>query len=382
MNNPRDSDRPPSRSEGEFEIQVEKVFARPEAPDPIPSIPKTKKEKASAEFEQEKDLRGAGRLDFVKRSGAEHFTRPYTRATSLPIPDELEVDLSVLPLEEARIGEPTIAPPVSLPTSIRPVKIDTPPAPAKPASVRRPPLLLGVASLLLLAMGYSLYRWVQEPRVTSISAEAASLAPKVLQARQALDAFLSEPSWEGRLEHILEPERLRGKVREYYEVMNFTDPEWNASLSGRREVMGTDVWYVFSDKGAAQNSVNSFRLKETNSGFKLDWESLVGPGEMPWEYFCEVRPTEPKRISVEILPGGAYGSIYADDKKFQAYELRSTAKGPVRTGYVERTARIAQKLQKATAGQTAASLTLQLVCDPNSDASQVKILDIATDPLR
>lgn len=223
---------------------------------------------------------------------------------------------------------------------------------------------------------------MRQPQATTEASGAASQTQEALKAREALAAYLSEPSWKGKLAFILEPERLRSKIRDYYEVMHFTDPEWDASLPGHREMVGGETWYFFAENGAMATSSSAFQLKATNSGFKLNWEAIAGPGEMPWTYFCEIRPTQPKRLSVEILPGAIYAGIYADESKYQAYDLRWRGRGPFRTGYVERTSRAAQRLKKATTGEIPVTLTLQLACDSTADASQVRILDVATDPIR
>ena len=118
MDETQDSDSRPSESGGEFELDVDKVFTRPKDPILLPVVPKTKKEKAQENEKQqvptaaalEKDQRGAGRLDSKKRAGAEHFTRPFTRATTLPGSEEFEKELSGITLDPARLvgtGTPT-----------------------------------------------------------------------------------------------------------------------------------------------------------------------------------------------------------------------------------------------------------------------------------
>ena len=392
MEKKAESDRRPSESGGEIELDVDEVFKRPEDPDSIPLVPKTKKQKAQenerlpdpAAAGPEKDLRGAGRLDSKKRAGAEHFTRPFTRTTALPGAEEFERELSGITVDSSRLVETGLP---SLP--------EVPPAPRSDAASlstslpagrnpsASPFLRFGLAAVLLVAMAFVLQQIRhQPPDATAQSSDAASQAQEALQAREALAAYLREPSWEGKLAHILEPERIRGKLREYYQAMQFVDPEWDAARPGRREVVDGDTWYFFAAKGAPADAGAGFRLKATNSGFKINWEAIAGPGEMPWAYFCEIRPTQPKRISVDILPGSTYAGLYADEAKFQAYDLSWHGRGPLRTGYVERTSRAAQRLQRATKGAVPVTLTLQLVCDSAAEASQVRILDVATDPIR
>ncbi len=390
MDETRNSNRRSSESEGEFELDVDKVFTRPKDPILLPVVPKTKKEKAQenekqpdpAAFALEKDQRGAGRLDSKKRAGAEHFTRSFTRATALPDSKEFEKELSGITIDPARLvgtGAPTQP---ELPPAPRTDSVPISALPARRILSAPSFLRFGLAAVLLVSVAFFLVQRMRQSPATAESSDAASQGQEALQAREALAAYLREPSWEGKLAHILEPERLRGKLREHYEVMHFTEPEWDASLPGRREAVGGDIWYLFAEKGAPATAGAVFRLKATNSGFKINWEALAGSGEMPWTYFCEIRPTQPKRISVEILPGKTYAGIYADETKFQAYELRWRGRGPFLTGYVERTSMAAQRLQKVTTGAMPITLTLQLACDSTADASQVRILDVATDPIR
>ena len=384
MDETRDSDRRPSKAGGDFDLDGEKIFTRPEDPISVPLMPKSKREKQQdpGVAVPEKDLRGAGRLDSKKRSGAEHFTRPFTRATTLPDSEAFDKELSGIAVDPSQLAGPGITSQPDLPPAHGTDAAPRPSLPARrPLSV--PPFLrFGLAAILAAGMAFFLLQRNRQPHATTEASDAASLAQEALKAREALAAYLSEPSWNGKLAYILEPERLRGKIRDYYEVMHFFDPEWDATLPGHRELVGGETWYFFAENGAVANSNSAFQLKATNSGFKLNWEAIAGPGEMPWTYFCEIRPTQPKRISVELLPGNKYAGIYADENKFQAYDLRWRGRGPFRTGYVERTTRAAQRLQKATAGEIPVSLTLQLACDSTADTSQVRILDVATDPIR
>lgn len=81
MDETRNSDRRSSESEGEFELDVDKVFTRPKDPILLPVVPKTKKEKAQenekqpdpAAFALKKDQRGAGRLDSKKSLSQWHW---------------------------------------------------------------------------------------------------------------------------------------------------------------------------------------------------------------------------------------------------------------------------------------------------------------------
>lgn len=356
---PAASNQPPD--DEEFDLEVDSVFEKLAGPAKVPLVPDLPAMGESVGDAAWKPDRGQGKFHRAKKEGTEIFTRRHAR--------------SVTPLISAH--ESTSSP-ISLPEALGPRPTSTAQQESKHVRARfGSTLQIGVIGIGALAL--SLW-WmaVRKHRANEIVTQVAAdhfLAEKISEARHTLLAYLAAPQWEKKLAFVLEPDRLRTKIRSYYEDTPFADPKISTDPPGQTEEKLGELWFQFAGKDQATGNECHFYLKQTPQGPRLDWEALVGLGDMPWAHFCAQRPAEAKRLTVQVRPGNQYAGIYADETSYQAYELRS-ATGPVLTGYVERTSRAAQHLQKTTLHTRDATLGLHLRCDPQSKSTQVRILDV------
>ncbi len=88
----------------------------------------------------------------------------------------------------------------------------------------------------------------------------------------------------------------------------------------------------------------SLVYEETAQGIKIDWECWVGWSEMPWEVFVAEKPTVAQVFRLMLCPIEYYNMAFANDIKWQSYQLLSPDGKQVIYGYAERGSALNAKL--------------------------------------
>jgi len=117
-----------------------------------------------------------------------------------------------------------------------------------------------------------------------------------------------------KLAYVRDPSRVRPLMNEYYQRQPMTKPKWD-SLGYTLPVdePGYRLGYVqaiFSDGPAASLIVE----EKENGSFAVDWESYVRYGELDWQDFLKLRPSQPKLFRVIASKAENADSAHRDSR--------------------------------------------------------------------
>jgi hypothetical protein len=214
-------------------------------------------------------------------------------------------------------------------------------------------------------------------------AAADTQGAAISAARQVLTNYLNTKSWKERSKFIQDPDRVGPKFRQYYEDAANVEPLLAINGKGHPQEVGGESWFTFLLEDLNTGKEYAATIHQTNTGPRLDWESFVGLGAIPWKEFCTTRPTEATQMRVLVRESEHYSGTFADTAKYQAFEIRHLSGGQMLVGYVDRSTRGAQALAATTAGQTKpVPVHLYLQCDPDTEPDQVTILDMVSNAER
>lgn len=400
---------PPPPSEADFELDLDQIFSRskkpgegsvvsepkstpPAAPQitpPAPTPPET------PEYNSEPEIfeKGKGKLQRKNNDQTRTFTRLITRpsttvAARTPIPLNQPLDEQPADPEASLYGKkkhidrlPELTPNKAH-ALLDQAFTHTPARGLDPHRLAKF-LKFSLYIALLVAVGWLLFKVIQlesgvtaRPNTNPIASEP--LEKRISQAKATMQQYLDATTWDAKLNLILEPDRLRTQVKEYYTTLNGKDPSVVTIQSQQPIQIGSRYWFIFNLKESGTNREVQMKLQETPTGYKIDWENLVGLGALPWAHFFVERPTEPKQMRVTLEASNDYSGTYADQQKYRAYTISHQSGPPVLTAYVDASSRAAQALLKLTSsGTTKATANLYLQFEPDSEATHVKIVDLA-----
>ena len=189
--------------------------------------------------------------------------------------------------------------------------------------------------------------------------------------------FLEATTVDEILPFVRNREKMEQKIRAYYPDGRIDAPGMTA--------FNTASNLAFRDKLASVAvRTNDFSSKQvafirTNDGLKIDWESFVGWSEMPWEDFLAKKPTKPAVFRASLRVVDYYNFSFSDEKKWQAYQLRSPDGQQVVYGYVKRDSAADKRLRPAeTNGGNLVTVSLKFPLGESSK-NQVLIEEILAD---
>ena len=243
--------------------------------------------------------------------------------------------------------------------------------------------------LLILALGTFMANKLIKSTDTNLPTKTAAVdsssnqETKIASARQTLQTYLAAKSWKEKAGLILDIERVRPLLSDYYDKFQGKDPLVNIGSDGQPQEIGGKFWLQFNLVENTTKAEIPVRLQETPKGYRLDWENFLALGAMPWADFCAQRPTDATQMRVILTPTENYVGAYADAKKYRSYTITHRFGPPALIGYVERNSRAGQSLEKATTDKTKpANLNLYLNFEVSTAPTQVKIVDIVAESSR
>jgi hypothetical protein len=154
------------------------------------------------------------------------------------------------------------------------------------------------------------------------------------QATEVMTRFLEALTPEDLRLVIREPDRVWPLVQAHHERT-----PWKPFIV-RRLPAKTEVQM---NRGLLAGSVevNDFErfvvaMERTADGFKVDWETFTGQGEMTWDDFVSQRPTTPVLMRVALRPDDYFNQDFADASTHACFQLTSHRDTHRLFGYVLR----------------------------------------------
>ncbi|MCB1098756.1 MAG: hypothetical protein KDN22_24500 [Verrucomicrobiae bacterium] len=152
---------------------------------------------------------------------------------------------------------------------------------------------------------------------------------------KTIRSFVEAPSWQEKLDFICSPERVKNYVQDYYENQKPPPIEIRSFRKVLPLMLGETPFYLveFEDEDYLTHSVDVY---EIDREYKLNWESMVAYGSIPWSTFCEDRPTSLQDLRVYVMPIDFYEFEFSDRKRYDCYRITHRSGAPALYGYVER----------------------------------------------
>lgn len=189
-------------------------------------------------------------------------------------------------------------------------------------------------------------------------------------AHATLQRFLQAETWLERLPLVVDSDRVRSAMRDFYEVRRHQDPRAEGpSRQAMFRINNTEV-LLYSFASARPGAVTDVALTARDgSPFKVDWESFVGASEMIWPDFKKQRTTEPQLFRVFAQVDDYYNYEFSDTAKSISVHLTSPDGLYFIYGFCARDSAVGQTLTALqSSGPSRMALTLRLAFPPEAES--------------
>ena len=189
-------------------------------------------------------------------------------------------------------------------------------------------------------------------------------------AHATLQRFLQAESWRDKLPLVVESERVRSAMRDFYEVRRHHDPRAEGpSRQAMFRINNTEVLLYSFASMRPGGATDVALIARDGEPFKVDWESFVGASEMSWPDFKKQRTTDPQLFRVFAQVDDYYNYEFSDAAKFISVHLTSPDGLYFIYGFCARDSAVGQTLTALQAsGPTRMALTLRLAFPPKAES--------------
>lgn len=196
----------------------------------------------------------------------------------------------------------------------------------------------------------------------------------VTQAAALLETFWKTENWKDRLPMVIDADRVAGLMKDFYETQGGQDPLPGGMLSkARYNIDGHEILYFSYTSNRPTNTLEVALRRGPQGKFLIDWESLVGYGEMSFQHFREKRPTKPVMLRAYVRQFEYFNFEFSDSTKFICVKLSSESAENSIYAYCERSSTLGRWLEAELAGTGPTDLkgyTLSVSFPPNAQSNQ------------
>ena len=176
-----------------------------------------------------------------------------------------------------------------------------------------------------------------------------SASERMERGKKAVEEFIRAQTNEARLPLVMDPDRARPRMEEFYGAMGGQNPNVVSWEVGAPVGSKNGDWLPFTFTDTTGRKV-TVALGETAVGCIIDWENFVAFGEMTWKEFCRTKPAKPQAMRVRLRKTERYGGSFTKEA-WQSYEVEHRSGAPALVGFVSRTGRFAQALDELVSGE-------------------------------
>lgn len=192
----------------------------------------------------------------------------------------------------------------------------------------------------------------------------------------AIEKFAAAPDIESLAPLIREPERVMPLIRKWYTEGRVWEP-----FSFRRQ---TDIGhytlfrrYVVVPVLTSDYLRFPIALERTPEGFRVDWESFAGYGEMTWPQFRRERPRQPVEMRAIVSPDSYYNRDFPSREEHQCFRLTDKDNTETLFGYAPANGPVTLAILSALSGAPQMHMVLRVRYPENStDEKQIEILEL------
>lgn len=207
---------------------------------------------------------------------------------------------------------------------------------------------------------------------------------EVVQALALLDQYWKTATWSERVPLVFDSARVSPLMKNFYEEQKGTDPTPGGMINkARYQIDGTEILYLSYTSSRPTSTLEVAMLRGPEGKFLVDWESLVGYGEMSFQDFRTQRPSKPVTMRSYVRLFEYYNFEYSDSAKYLCMKLTSENGESSIYAYAERGTELCRWLETdlSSTGPTGfKGYTLQISFPPNAQSNQCVHLDRVLTP--
>lgn len=213
------------------------------------------------------------------------------------------------------------------------------------------------------------------PSYSSIKVLPLEEVPQELeQALALLDEYWAATDWRQKAKLVVDAERVKPLMEDYYEVQKASDPVHHELTSkARYSIDGVEILYFRYNGNRSTGALEVAMRRGSQSRFLLDWESLVGYGEKSFASLKENRPTNPVLLRVFARQFEYYNHEFADPARYVCVKMSSENGEQSIYGYAEKGTALADWLSTtltSTGPSASLGFTVKVAYPPNAQSNQ------------
>lgn len=164
-----------------------------------------------------------------------------------------------------------------------------------------------------------------------------------------MEDYIEAGSLKGRIDTVLDPERVKSRMEQYYEDIRLGDAEVENIVRLSRageikvgEYVKLKVSYT-TRNGRFQNT-HIYYVKRTTDGYKVDWEASQGLNKISWKAYKTQRLREPMLFRVTASLSNYYNYEFGNaEYNYLSVKLNDEIIASV-YGYVKRESQLGKRL--------------------------------------
>ncbi|MEZ5388202.1 MAG: hypothetical protein R3F13_22070 [Prosthecobacter sp.] len=225
---------------------------------------------------------------------------------------------------------------------------------------------------------------VGRPRESKIRELSVDSSGDVVEALNHLNQYWETESWRDRRELVFDSARVSPLMEDYYETQAAADPIPGGLVSkARYEIDGTEILIFGYTSNRPTGSLEVAMRRGPDGRFLVDWESLVGYGEMSFVNFRSKRPAKPVLLRAYVRRFEYFNFEFSDSSKFFCVKVTSESGENSIYAYCERSTELGAWLESdlaATGPMGFKGYTMRVSFPDNAQSNQCVRLDEVVAP--
>lgn len=156
-------------------------------------------------------------------------------------------------------------------------------------------------------------------------------------AQSTQQRFWQATTWKDKLPFVHDAGRVGPLMRDYYETHQLLDPVMGGSArQAHFKINNTEVLLFSYSSVRPSGTLDVAMIAQPDGKFLIDWESMIGAGDVPWAVLKKNRPTQPTLLRVFARQDDYFNYEFSNDKQWSAVHLTSPDGNFFIYGYCEK----------------------------------------------
>lgn len=201
----------------------------------------------------------------------------------------------------------------------------------------------------------------------------------VVEALALLEHYWQTEKWQDRVPLVAHAGRVATLMKDFYETQGGMDPSPGGLTSkARYEIDGNEILYFSYTSNRPTGTLEVAMLRDPQGKFLIDWESLIGYGEMSFQDFRAKRPATTVLMRAYVRLFEYYNFEFSDANKYLCIKLTAANGESSMYAYYERGTELARWLESdlaATGPADYKGYTMRVAFPPNAQSNQCVLLE-------